>query len=515
MSKQPSTPMKTFKNIISSDHLTLEGAFNNRTRVRKIEKQIFLMGKECRSKTFKKWILENTECIPTKYLEYLWVKTGNDPAKIYESPKLANAIFQHYGTQLEKMRTLYLRTESSDYTENFEFRVQEQTESELQKYTKYELRNQFNLEQLQKAMFPFLFRHAKIFSWDQLLEKHREIYNGPKSIKKRDIEQNISRTDNVKEIVYEKSPWKTTQKIKSYANRKGWSYNQFLHEQARHNADVFVMKDQKRLMKHYYGPRYTFVIDYMFAGKFVYLIAINMNTRKAFAFPAQKIKQTEQYWKVPNNVKESAEESVATMRKLMQLTPVKHLVSDQEHIWKNSKIWKDFLKQEGITHDFYVMNDVKNIIETQEKNRANHSTTSLVDRLIRTLRTMAYTLGERNEIQPKLMEYLIEEYNNSPHSTLTKYLKKPTCPNEVDENVDLETKLVKAIMIQNMFVEADPEYQLGNVVKVYNQAHNMDKVKPKLLPGNWRVMGFNKGLVQVKQGETELNVNRWMLKNAV
>ena len=114
-----------------------------------------------------------------------------------------------------------------------------------------------------------------------------------------------------------------------------------------------------------------------------------------------------------------------------------------------------------------------------------------------------------------MMKYLIDEYNNSPHSTLTKYLKKPTCPNEVDSNVMLEQEFVKELMVENMFVKARPQYQVRKYVRVYNNAHDMDKVKPKLLPGKWEVIGSDNGLLKLKQGKNELKVNRWMVKNTI
>jgi hypothetical protein len=43
----------------------------------------------------------------------------------------------------------------------------------------------------------------------------------------------------------------------------------------------------------------------------------------------------------------------------------------------------------------------------------------------------------------------------------------------------------------------------------------MDKVKPKLLPGKWEVIGSDNGLLKLKQGENELKVNRWMVKNTI
>jgi hypothetical protein len=128
---------------------------------------------------------------------------------------------------------------------------------------------------------------------------------------------------------------------------------------------------------------------------------------------------------------------------------------------------------------------------------------------------MAYNLTHKSEIDPELMKYLIDEYNNSTHSTLTKYLKRPTCPNDVDNNVSLEQEFVKQLMLENMFVSAQPEYQVRKYVRVYNNSHDMDKVKPKLLPGKWEVIGSNNGLLKLKQGKNELNVNRWMVKNTI
>ena len=43
----------------------------------------------------------------------------------------------------------------------------------------------------------------------------------------------------------------------------------------------------------------------------------------------------------------------------------------------------------------------------------------------------------------------------------------------------------------------------------------MDKVKPKLLPGKWEVIGSDNGLLKLKQGKNELKVNRWMVKNTI
>ena len=128
---------------------------------------------------------------------------------------------------------------------------------------------------------------------------------------------------------------------------------------------------------------------------------------------------------------------------------------------------------------------------------------------------MNYNLGNRNEIEPEIMNWLIDEYNRSPHATLSKLLGRDVCPDEVDGNIDLETEIVKRIRAQNFAVSNSPEYSLNKYVRVYNQANAMDKVKPKLLPGKWEVVEPVDGLIKVRQNRDEILVPRWMLKNDI
>jgi hypothetical protein len=127
---------------------------------------------------------------------------------------------------------------------------------------------------------------------------------------------------------------------------------------------------------------------------------------------------------------------------------------------------------------------------------------------------MAYLLTRKEEINPELMEYLVNEYNNSPHSTLQKYLGRPATPSEVDADVELENRVVLGIIAENHIVEGHPEYNVTRrFVHVYNDAHSWDKVKSKLLPGTFEVVGKDQGLYELKQGDHRIKVNRWMIKS--
>ena len=110
------------------------------------------------------------------------------------------------------------------------------------------------------------------------------------------------------------------------------------------------------------------------------------------------------------------------------------------------------------------------------------------------------------------MEFLIDEYNDSPHGTLSKILKRNVSPNEVDNNIHLETEICKYMARENFVIESNPDYKIDGYVRVYNEANRFDKVKPKLLPGKWLVVERNNGLFKLNQGDVDILVPRWMIK---
>lgn len=305
------------------------------------------------------------------------------------------------------------------------------------------------------------------------------------------------------------SPWKSITKIgdkTSAARARIIKYQQ--------TKDSFNMKEQRRLMKHYVAPRFTFVIDYFFAGRYRYLLAINVNTRKAFYAIPREIYRVGHNWNIVAKRGEwnvSATSAVESMEHIMNCTEVRALIMDNESAF-NSDTFKRFLQRNNITFTYVPKYNVGKIIETQTASRSTH-TTSLIDRLCRTLRQMNSNLGNRNEINPPMMNYLIDEYNNSVHRTLTKILGKQVTPNDVDDDVELETELVKRIRLQNFTVDGALGYDVEKEVRVYNDADNMDKVKPKLLPGTWQFVERVNGLYKLKQGDNTIIVPRWMIKN--
>ena len=113
---------------------------------------------------------------------------------------------------------------------------------------------------------------------------------------------------------------------------------------------------------------------------------------------------------------------------------------------------------------------------------------------------MNYNIGNNADINPPTMKYLINEYNNSPHATLSKILGSPITPNEVNEMPQLEDFIVEQLMKENMKIKLRDDFNIiGKWCRCVNESSKFDKIKNKLLPGIWKVEGTQNGLFKCRQ----------------
>lgn len=313
------------------------------------------------------------------------------------------------------------------------------------------------------------------------------------------------------------SPWKTASKITDYAHKKRWSGERLSRAIENKAADSFDMKKQRKLMKHYVSGRYGFVIDYMLSGVYRYLLAININTRKAFFAIPKEIVRVGHNWSCRKKGEwmPTGESAIESVKHLLELTPINSVIMDNESAFTDANFQR-FLTDSGIQYHYVRKYNVDGVMDMlpDNKSRSTHST-SLIDRLIRTLRLMNYNLGNIKEIDPPMLNYLIDEYNNSVHGTLSKIIGRDVTPNMVDANVQLETAIAKRLRQQNFIMENNVDYAVSKTVRVYNDIpkRDMEKVKPKLLPGEWEYIGREYGLFKLRQNGTNITVPRWMIKN--
>ena len=506
------------KKLIKHDEAIKQ--WNIKENTQQTDTDVLLIDAPPQNKRLRKQILEHTEIIPCAYLELLFSSAGFPNEHPYE--RFIKFVVEQ--TELiTRVRNVYLFKKWLKSGET-QLSADEALRSFIGGLNLAVRRTPMKKSELHAAMSSFLLTHPRTLSWNQIYDIHdRDVRKSIARPASTTAGLSIRATPKTKNAVQEtgnlypeRSPWKTLKKITHYGKSIGWSTEKTASEYTRNTSDSFDMTQQRKLMRHYAGPRFTYIIDYMMAGKYPYLIAINMNTRKAYSIlPCVVSKTGTNRYYVPPKFQPNAEECNRDIGELIKQTPVKHLIMDGQSGW-DSHATRAYLDNLGITYkyvDKYDIND-GDAFETQEHHRSNHNT-SIVDRLMRTLRMMNYNLGNKNAIEPEIMNWLISEYNRSPHATLSKLLGYDVSPNDVDGNLGLETEIVKRIRAQNFAITNSPEYSLNKYVRVYNQANSMDKVKPKLLPGKWEVVEPVDGLIRVRQNRDEILVPRWMLKNDI
>lgn len=261
----------------------------------------------------------------------------------------------------------------------------------------------------------------------------------------------------------------------------------------------FNVKESKKQynLKTYSKVKYSFIGDIFFEGKVsAFLLLININTRYAYAYQLGKV-NIKETTNIDNNNKEYIMSYVTTGRKTtIQLLkafdchikshPMNVLTFDGEKAIK-SKRFMEFLKYHNIRF-------------IPAKTEA-HTSLSLIDRLCRTIRDIAYNLNYEGIYSIEIMNKILNYYNQSRHETLTNTLFKayPELKNVYDfispwimENneYDLETKYVKECIKYNFMIMSNPDYAIDNSndIKIYNNGSKLEKKRSKLSKDNYKVI---------------------------
>jgi len=152
-------------------------------------------------------------------------------------------------------------------------------------------------------------------------------------------------------------------------------------------------------------------------------------------------------------------------------------------------------------------------LEISYRRLTTHNATSRIDRLIRTLRDMVYTIGWNPDIVSiEQMDYLIKFYNNAPHRGLKKWLGVDISPNQV--TYEIEDLLIRKVLWSNKQVKEKSIIPVGVKVIVYAQkSNNMEKRRRRTIPGNWYVKKNNRNNYEVEDRDTDktLYLTRWRL----
>ena len=84
----------------------------------------------------------------------------------------------------------------------------------------------------------------------------------------------------------------------------------------------------------------------------------------------------------------------------------------------------------------------------------------------------------------------------------------------MDNNNDLEDAFCYQLSKQNFITMNENNYDINCPVRVFNEAALFDKLKHKLLPGIFHVVGKDGNLIICKQNDVIIKVPRWMIREA-
>lgn len=281
-------------------------------------------------------------------------------------------------------------------------------------------------------------------------------------------------------------------------------------------TNYFPLKENKRYFLHKIAQRCTWMIDLMFDSYFTYLIAINVNTRYLDAEPLNAQIKEDMF---SRTAKKSSISYLRALQKIIDrnndLTNgigILNLIGDGELAF-NSKESQDFYKQNNITFKTVprqYSTRYESFMKTSDSTEPLHSSLSIIDRVIRTIRDMAYNM-KYDVITPNRMRDIVNQYNNAPHATLSKYAGQPTSPIEVENDNDLEEFIIRRICQENYLISSQPGFHIpdGAQVKLYNENNKMGKRRTVIQPGNFHIVryvndGDNKGLYEISDEKNNI-----------
>ena len=228
---------------------------------------------------------------------------------------------------------------------------------------------------------------------------------------------------NSLEELFNDFSWRTPSKFIPLAKRYGFTdekdIRQFLKEKAPHD---------KQVEKPIYLPIFSktkgeYQMDTMFCkGYSPFLIIININTRKAYAYQMSN--------------KNASSVKAALERFFNEVPGVKAITSDQDTAYLSTDVLT-YLKEKNIQY------------RTTEDN--NHNVLGIINRFMRTLRDINANSG----FTDARMKRLIKAYNNTPHSGLDGRTPNSVTDNDEDNYIKEKTDLTDSIKDTYQFDNGD------------------------------------------------------------
>ena len=291
--------------------------------------------------------------------------------------------------------------------------------------------------------------------------------------------------------IYQENPFNTYKKFGPHAIKEGYTkkeINEFLKNKVIHDQKVPPAKFIPIVSKTPGAYQMDTFINQPQKNGVNYLMLINVNTRKAFAYLMRG---------------KGAQQVKAALNIFIKQEPnVKSIMSDQDAAYLSNEVL-DWMKSNNI-HYTTTTDD-------------NHNNLGIINRFMRTIRDMAYKRGlidntlwdkldkdgnykeefsrlpNPNAINPKIMQSLISSYNNTTHRTIGK------SPNEFTEEDERE-------YIQKKKTDTVPyDFKPGEKVQIVVGKSPFDKKRSNVSNEAYTVDSYSGNMFKVRAKNLAVN----------
>ena len=427
-------------------------------------------------KYIRKYNLKTSQPILVEYLENFKIQKIKEIQHKKEEEKKAKVdeAIKNYTQQQSKER-LHVLTE--DYEHNKIMRKEDQRKQRA-----------FNV--LDKQLNPEMYqKHQEQLKPQQIYPINEIKFNLP-------FNQANNKTDWLKSSL----PYRSPNKIKGlYFNKfgkKDISIND-IKQNIEHYNNFNIKQNQKKFsLKTYSNIFHSFIGDIFFESNIAaFLLLININTRKAYAYQLGKIDCKDEIDLVNGVEKIVYQYAIGGKKTTTELIKAfnKHLLNEKINILKfdgesaiKSLEFQQFLKDHNIK-----------FIKTTPN---SHTSLSIIDRLCKTIREIAFNLRCEPILTQNQMNTILNYYNNMRHEGLTKILRKKVCPNDLSNNPDLEKQYVIECEKYNLAIMNQKDFELnnGDEVKIVNVGGKLNKKRSILSKDHYKVVGYNGNIVKLK-----------------
>ena len=288
-----------------------------------------------------------------------------------------------------------------------------------------------------------------------------------------------------------------------YINKFGKS-DISLHEinkQTEHFNDFNIKDSQKKYsLKTYSNVYHSFIGDIFFqSNKAAFLLLININTRKAYAYQLGKIECKDEIdlvngiekvvYQYAIGGKKTAEELMKAFNKHLQIERINVLKFDGESA----------IKSPGF-QQFLIQNNIKFVSSLPNA----HTSLSLIDRLCRTVRDIAFNLGYDLILTQNQMNEILNYYNNTRHEGLTKIILVSHPELKVKYPNDINSELEKIYVIEckkwnlSIITQKDFHTKQNEEVKIVNLNGKLMKKRTILSKDHYIVQGYKGNMLKLK-----------------